>query len=194
MDTNAALENPRSVPGTRVFPKGLDFGCRNSPSFSSSRAPLSLMTPPQLSYSTSSSSSSGVPFSWEKLPGIPKRQTSGRRNNSAASLKLVELLPLPPSVTPRKGGRRPAEGSFGKKGSSEWDPFVAALVECSKDNSSRRHLQDGVSRPKVCRSISNRFGFFSILASCKRTCKVDGSLAPVPRPRRTAANCMDVDP
>lgn len=211
MDANASA-NPRSRAKTRVSPKGLEFGHRKSPSFTSSSSSnssssSSLFLPddstPRSRPSPSPStqlrlpSSSGVPFSWEKLPGIPKRQTSCRRSDSAASLKLIKLLPLPPTATPRKSGH-PAGVSSRKKSSPEWDPFVAALVECSKDDGHRRrhhsHRQEeNVSGSlwagtKVCRSISDRFGFFGILASCKRTCDVKESVTYVPRPRRTTAN------
>lgn len=201
MDSDPSA-NPRNRSNSRIFPKGYsDSGHRKSPSSSSTsssnssssssryfpddsstRSPLSPSTPLRLS--------SGVPFSWEKLPGIPKGQASSRRNSdSAGPLKLSKLLPLPPSAAPRKHGN-PPEGSFRKKISPEWDPFVAALVECSKDEES--HREDASSRglwisTKVSRSISDHFGFIGLYASCKSSCAVDESIIYVPRPCRTTA-------
>lgn len=191
MDFNASV-NPRNRAKSRVFPRGFDLGLKKSPSLSSSsssrlfpdetsaRSPLSTSTPLMFS--------SGVPFSWEKLPGVPKRQTSSRRNDSSTTLKLSKLLPLPPSAIPKKHGD-PADGSFRKKSSPPgWDPFVAALVECSKDDAHRQHghQEQDASRSswtgaKFSRSVSDRFGFTGLYTSCKRTCAVDESIVYVPR-------------
>ncbi|OWM67471.1 uncharacterized protein LOC116202597 [Punica granatum] len=204
MDFNAST-NPRNRAKNRVFPKAFEFNHRKSPSFSSSSSSNSSSSSSRYFPDDSSSGSplgpstplrfsSGVPFSWEKLPGIPKRQTSCKKNDSTSSLKLSSLLPLPPSVTPKKHGD-PGEGSLRKKSCPEWDPFVAALMECSKDDA-HRHRHDQEEDPagslwigaKVTRSISDRFGFIGLYASCKSTCAVNESIVYVPpRPRRTSA-------
>ncbi|PPD84301.1 hypothetical protein GOBAR_DD18759 [Gossypium barbadense] len=67
---------------------------------------------------------SGVPFSWERLPGIPKMLQSHKKKDS------IKLLPLPPPTS--------KEASFNRKKSSSStstavaesfrkDPFFTAL-------------------------------------------------------------------
>ncbi|XP_019157765.1 PREDICTED: uncharacterized protein LOC109154425 [Ipomoea nil] len=112
----------------------------------------------------------GVPFSWEKIPGIPKHSNKISDERS--------LLPLPPPAgkqsfrdefSPRKSGG----GSFRE------DPFFAALVECSKEE---RHKS---SSKIVTKSLSDRFGFMGLYAaaSCKTTCAVSESIVHLPRSR-----------
>lgn len=116
---------------------------------------------------------SGVPFSWEKLPGIPK---SCRRNSSDnGSAKGKTFLPLPPSsTTPRK------QSKLSSSEVAQWDPFMAALVECSRDekNSDPHHDREGRngvvwSGAKVSRSISDRFRLYG---SCKHFSSVSESI------------------
>lgn len=189
MDSNHASVNPRNRAMSRLFPKAFQLGHRKSLSFSSSNSsssssrcfPEDTSSRSPLSPSTPLRYPSGIPFSWEKLPGIPKRPG---RNDSAASLKLSKLLPLPPPVPPRKHGNRPGEVSFRKKSPPEWDPFVAALVECSKDDADLREEDASGSLwtgAKVSRSVSDRFGFTGLYSSCKRTSAVDESIIYVPR-------------
>ncbi|TMW90242.1 hypothetical protein EJD97_016017 [Solanum chilense] len=141
----------------------------------------------------------GVPFSWEHIPGIPKQQSS-RKNSSS----LSQLLPLPPpsrkppnssnkiqrlcdEFSPRKISSTTSEG-FKK------DPFFAALVECSKDhhehheNFSDMWKNTTTSSSKVMNSsrrtsLSDKFGFMNMYASCKRTCTVSESVVYLPRSR-----------
>ncbi|KAE8666529.1 Protease-associated RING/U-box zinc finger family protein [Hibiscus syriacus] len=132
---------------------------------------------------------SGVPFSWEHLPGIPKKlQNHSKKDYS------MKLLPLPPQTIPRPSKTSSFEDMLTRKkpsaGVSEsfrrMDPFFAALIECSKedgDQETDRNLWNGA---KVTRSVSDRFGFINLYSSCKRSCTVSESIVYLPRSRRTA--------
>nr|GMD72677.1 putative mediator of RNA polymerase II transcription subunit 26 [Ipomoea batatas] len=119
----------------------------------------------------------GVPFSWEKIPGIPKQLYASNKISDERS-----LLPLPPPAgkqsfrdefSPRKSAGAGIGGSFRE------DPFFAALVECSKEE---RHKS---SSKIVTKSLSDRFGFMGLYAaaSCKTTCGVSESIVHLPRSR-----------
>ncbi|KAK4802995.1 hypothetical protein SAY86_001198 [Trapa natans] len=196
-----------------LSPKGSDdSGLQKSPFSSSSSSSSSLFSLSQspLSPSLSSRLSSGVPFSWEKLPGIPKRQTSlsGSRRNTGdefAGQQSLKLLPLPPSAAPARRPRsiqqRP-EVSFRKKVSPEWDPFIAALVECSKDDGDGSQDEDADIRSSLWisakvsrRSIVDHLGFIGLYDSCKTSCLVDESIIRLRRPstergRRRQQPCL----
>ncbi|KAF5735413.1 hypothetical protein HS088_TW15G00915 [Tripterygium wilfordii] len=136
---------------------------------------------------------SGVPFSWEQLPGIPKKaQNHHHMIKDVSSMPIV--LPLPPPTTSKRFDSE--EFGISKKvgnSPSDWrDPFFAALVKCSKEDHHRHHqsstdnswIDDG---PKVSRSVSDRFGFGNLYTSCKRSCNVTESIIYVnPRSRRTS--------
>ncbi|EXC03974.1 hypothetical protein L484_003894 [Morus notabilis] len=152
---------------------------------------------------------SGVPFSWEHFPGIPKKQVCEKilAQDQSSSTKL---LPLPPTANKNKNMFRALNHINSamikmKKTSSNIsspnkqqaisksdDPFFAALVECSKgDNDDdddeevdqeNAKLWNIASTGKVCRSLSDRFGFINLYAmSCKRTCAVDESIRHLPK-------------
>ncbi|KAG4984023.1 hypothetical protein AAZX31_10G205700 [Glycine max] len=138
---------------------------------------------------------SGVPFSWEHLPGIPKKQNSKKKLQESS----LKLLPLPPPTTTHCSSKKHSheETRIRKKNSIQSvfqrDPFFAALVECSKDDNEEitsRNLWNGAKVP--IRSISDRFGFISLYASCKRTCAVSESLVYLPSSRRST--CEHVSP
>ena len=136
---------------------------------------------------------SGVPFSWEHLPGIPKKQNSKKKLQESS----LKLLPLPPPTTTHSSRKHTHEETRIRKKNSiqsvfQRDPFFAALVECSKDDSEEtsRNLWNGAKVP--IRSISDRFGFISLYASCKRTCAVSESLVYLPSSRRST--CEHVSP
>ncbi|CAI0396365.1 unnamed protein product [Linum tenue] len=175
---------------------------RRTPSFSSSSSSSSSLNDdsPSLPATPLNYPSGGVPFSWEKLPGIPKKPDS-------PSLKVTisddsnpnpsqKVLPLPPPITPTAASRRfnfeesgrVRRASTFSTSSSRFvvprDPFFAALVECSKGDGSfsdDQELLSGGERAKVGRSISDRFGFVGMYASCKRTCAVSESIVYMPR-------------
>lgn len=142
---------------------------------------------------------SGVPFSWEQLPGIPKKNNI---NNNVLKKKesFLKQLPLPPPLThpnlknlhfnPNIGVKKKFSGSGDH--SFRKDPFVAALVECSKGDDDNDENDDSTSSKvflnvgKVSRSISDRFGFVNLYTSCKRTCAVSESIVYLPRSSRTS--------
>ncbi|GMI83246.1 hypothetical protein HRI_001993900 [Hibiscus trionum] len=136
---------------------------------------------------------SGVPFSWEHLPGIPKKLQSHNKKEYSCSMKL---LPLPPPTIPRTSKSNSFQDMLTRKkpsaGASEsfrrMDPFFAALVECSKEDGDQaaeleRNLWTGA---KVTRSVSDRLGFINLYSSCKRTCAVSESTVYLPRSRRSS--------
>ncbi|KAI4320168.1 hypothetical protein MLD38_033674 [Melastoma candidum] len=218
---------------SRVVPKELHHNNRNRNNTTANlKPPGPVLKPPNpspssssLSSSSSSSSSSyssvlpdeasllsapptplrfsGVPFSWEKTPGIPKKQSSCRRKDkesaaAAAALLGRSLLPLPPSATPPTSRRYTGaadEASFRKKvpfpGTHyQWDPFMAALVVCSKEeghgnnikgNNDRNHGFNLWIGKRVSRSITDRFGFIALYGSCKRAAPISESIIYLPR-------------
>ncbi|KAL2467627.1 uncharacterized protein Fot_51152 [Forsythia ovata] len=124
---------------------------------------------------------SGVPFSWEQLPGIPKQQSPKKKDSSTS------LLPLPPAGNSNPSKKQNQEEISPKKymasDSFRMDPFFAALVECSKDDHGHdqtvgiNHLKGS----KISRTLSDRFGFINMYTSCKRTCPVSESIVYLPR-------------
>ncbi|GAU15956.1 hypothetical protein TSUD_41780 [Trifolium subterraneum] len=138
---------------------------------------------------------SGVPFSWEQLPGIPKKHNSNKNKKSS-----MKLLPLPPPTitTTHPSSKKlnhDIDTKIWKKNSIQSsfqrdDPFFAAMVKCSKDdNDDNEEITSGNlwnnNGAKVSRSISDRFGFISLYGSCKRTCAVSQSLVLLPTSRRS---------
>ncbi|QCE08006.1 uncharacterized protein LOC114190562 [Vigna unguiculata] len=135
---------------------------------------------------------SGVPFSWEHLPGIPKKQNSKKKLQESS----LKLLPLPPPTTTRSSKNLTHEETRVRKKNSvqsvfQRDPFFAALVECSKDDDSGEETSRNLW--KVPRSVSDRFGFINLYGSCKRTCAVSESLVYLPSSRRSTCE-EDVSP
>ncbi|KAK4413307.1 hypothetical protein Salat_2743300 [Sesamum alatum] len=140
----------------------------------------------------------GIPFSWEKLPGIPKNQGPKKK-----AYNSEHLLPLPPAGTTNAAAKKlqlHQELEISPKKSNRFlqrDPFFAALVECSKDDHDHHddehdhHHHHQTSNygnniwkgsSKITRTLSDRFGFISMYGSCKRTCAVSESLVYLPRP------------
>ncbi|KAL3634719.1 hypothetical protein CASFOL_021773 [Castilleja foliolosa] len=118
-----------------------------------------------------------IPFSWEKIPGIPKHQESKKREYSE------HLLPPPPAgnsnSTTTKKSHHHSNTKFVR--SLQRDPFFAALVECSKDDHNHNHGTNMISS-KITRTLSDRFGLINMLysASCKTTCSVSESIRSSP--------------
>ncbi|CAO2835291.1 unnamed protein product [Amaranthus hypochondriacus] len=167
-----------------------------TPKFPSSRRTLSLSSSPSLSSNSSSSFRSfsnedsppptppqRIPFSWEKIPGIPKHQIINSPRN-------FKYLPLPPPAAPVSLKNK----SNYKKNHilCRKDPFFAALVECSKNDHDHDHDHDEDQKDVIgsiwkasSKSLSHRFGFVNF--SCKNTCSVSQSLVFLPtreQPRR----------
>uniref|UniRef100_A0A2P2IU70 Uncharacterized protein n=1 Tax=Rhizophora mucronata TaxID=61149 RepID=A0A2P2IU70_RHIMU len=132
---------------------------------------------------------SGVPFSWEHLPGIPKKPSHKKRDST------LKVLPLPPSVTPPTSKRFNFEQiGIGKKISSEsskQDPFFTALVECSKDHVDQESTSELWDSRKVTRSISDRFGFINLYPSCKRACAISESIVCHPKSSGSSYDLMN---
>ena len=130
---------------------------------------------------------SGVPFSWEHLPGIPKKHNSSKKNHKSS----IKLLPLPPpTITTTHSSKKlnHEDTKIRKKNSIQRDdPFFAAMVKCSKDDDDHEETIGNLwtNGDKVSRSISDRFGFISLYGSCKRTCAVSESLVYLPSTRRS---------
>ncbi|KAL6007775.1 hypothetical protein ACLOJK_033277 [Asimina triloba] len=125
----------------------------------------------------------GIPFSWEQQPGIPKRPNSPFSNSNRHV-----ILPLPPAsisttVTPKKKHQE----SLISAGS---DPFVTALMECSRDQhrDPEPHRWNG---SRVSRTMSDRLGFIDLYASCKSTCSVADSHVLQPRSNRASYDLLN---
>ncbi|KAK3033638.1 hypothetical protein RJ639_033763 [Escallonia herrerae] len=132
----------------------------SSPSFSSDS---SLEESPLISPSTPLRSS-GKPFSWEKLPGIPKKQAPGTKDHA------VNLLPPPPARNPAPS-KRFTRKNFTSDNFRK-DPFFAAFVECSKEEDDGSFWKGS----RVTRTLSDRFGLISMYTSCKSTSAVSESI------------------
>lgn len=137
---------------------------------------------------------SGVPFSWEKTPGIPKKQASRKKENSP-----LGLLPLPPLTAPTFSKRfthQDQEVSVIRKKNNisesfRGDPFFAAFVECCKEEEDQQTLPDIWKGKKMPRNLSDRLGFINIYSSCKRTCTVSESIIFVPRSARSSYHLLN---
>ncbi|XP_071696240.1 uncharacterized protein [Rutidosis leptorrhynchoides] len=104
----------------------------------------------------------GIPFSWEQVPGIAKK------NNHKKTDSSQNLLPLPPSGNIIHSS--PTKNNYNTNRSFRKDPFFAALVECSKD----KDFENGGFKKS---SSNERTGFVvSLYSSCKRTCVVSDSI------------------
>ncbi|XP_021896060.1 uncharacterized protein LOC110813293 [Carica papaya] len=146
---------------------------------------------------------SGVPFSWEQLPGIPKNSHSHNKKES------IKLLPLPPpAIIASKKYTLMDFGLTRKKFYGNHnrcfrlDPFFAAFVECSKDDDDDEQYEQepsshiwrgngGGGGTKVSKSISDRFGLVNLQASCKRSIAVSESLVYLPRSSRSSYDLVN---
>lgn len=146
-----------------------------SPSFSTGSS-----TPSSCEYGSPLSPNSplkfrGVPFKWEEQPGIPKRSPPLPKNQLIKQSPW-DPLPLPPTGPPPrsmssfmwKKSKLHGHAKLGR------DPFMAALVACSRPD---EHNRKGSSR--VTRAFSGRLG------SCKSVSCVVESTVLIPRSSRT---------
>lgn len=204
MDSSATLRSREQVVSKlecdNIVPATKYLSSRRTPSFSSSSSlspcssslgssyfpddsPLSPATP--LRYS------GAVPFSWEQLPGIPKKLQVLPKKKEYSSSKLLPLPPLTAASTSKKfnsenmGDRRKNNSTLQ---TFQRDPFFAALVECSKDDDHHEEMSNSSiwNGAKVSRSISDRFGFVNLYTSCKRTCAVSESIIYLPKSNRSS--------
>lgn len=192
------LSNERET----MFPATNQLSSRRSQSFSSLSTCSSSLessfsggsptnpaaTPPQFS---------GIPFSWEKTPGIPKKQTSRKTENSS-----LNLLPLPPSNTSIPSKRfnyQDQETSMTRKMKNNVisegfrrDPFFAAFVECCKEEGGQETVLPNIWKSgKVQRNLSDRLGLINMYSSCKRTCAISESIIMVPRSSRSSYHLLN---
>ncbi|KAI3983887.1 hypothetical protein MKX01_011595 [Papaver californicum] len=145
------------------------------------------------SFVDSSSPTLRIPFSWEQHPGVPKFCRSKTKNDPS-----LIVLPLPPA--PGNSRKFNLESIFTLQKKSGFtneqrmnrDPFVAALMECSKEKEMDGSLmnaywESGNNNNKVVttRSLNDRFGFIDRYVSCKRSCAVLESKIFVPRSTKT---------
>ncbi|MFS7952639.1 hypothetical protein Hanom_Chr07g00609241 [Helianthus anomalus] len=141
---------------------------RRSPSFSSS----SSSSLGSISFLDDSSTPAtplrytGIPFSWEQFPGIPKKKNTNKVSSQC-------LLPLPPSGNSFRKSFGKDTTPMIKKNTTHEDPFFAAFVECSKDD-------DMSIKGSKMRSSS---GLGSLYGSCFRRCEVAQSIVYLPRSR-----------
>lgn len=160
----------------------------SSPSFSSSNSSFSLdeNIANNSPFSPTTPLHSGqVPFSWEKIPGIPKNKQLSKKKCNDPSLD-ISLLPLPPAknsirkskdATPRTQKKNSSASSSFRK-----DPFFAALVECSKGSDEQGSIGNFWKSSRITRTLSDRLGFVSMYTnSCKTTCAVSKSMVYLPR-------------
>ncbi|CAL9781941.1 unnamed protein product [Musa acuminata subsp. burmannicoides] len=129
-------------------------------------------------------SPSAVPFSWERLPGIPKAQIA------IDARSPDPLLPLPPPLRSATAGPRKKRPIAGLRPAP--DAFAAALAVCAKaprgstigellaasGSAAGRHRRGSAASAW---SISDRLGLLGLYASCKATCAVADSSVYVPR-------------
>lgn len=137
--------------------------CDYSPVFSPPRTPLRF---------------SGIPFSWEQTPGIPKNEIKNKKELSNI------LLPHPPAGNSSSSsfGKHCKEecGSLKKLNNKifQQDPFFAALMECSRDD------QEGFGKilktSRIYKGLVDRLAMHS---SCKRVSAVSQSIVFLPRSR-----------
>ncbi|KAJ4964132.1 hypothetical protein NE237_024071 [Protea cynaroides] len=132
---------------------------------------------------------SGIPFSWEQHPGIPKKILNSR----SLPFKNKPLPPPPPNPTASKKFNLEPILSTQKKNNQDIlhiDPFAAALVECSRDRR-REGLKDCWKETKVSRTVSDRFGFIDLYGSCKNSCAVSDSTVYIPRSSRGSYHLLN---
>jgi hypothetical protein len=97
----------------------------------------------------------GIPFSWEQVPGIAKKNNY-KKSESSQNL----LLPPPGNAL----SSLPTMKKYSSSSSFKKDPFFAAFVECSKDK-------------KLENSTGEKSGFVvGMYTSCKRSCSVSESI------------------
>ncbi|GAB2271932.1 hypothetical protein Dimus_006760 [Dionaea muscipula] len=178
-DPNVRLTTPKLPSTRRSFSSSSSFSFSGT---SDTNSPVSPSTPLR-----PSSTAAAVPFSWEKIPGLPKTPIHMISTTSSSLRKSISQLPLPPIPSREKHGYRTAarEKPVANEGLL-LDPFLAALIECSKDEA--RVVCKGSQRSTELRgsrrsSSADRFGLL-VGYSCKRTCAVAESLVFLPRRRR----------
>lgn len=158
----------------------------HSHSFSMCSSSSSSNSPPWSPYcSPATKSQVAIPFSWEDKPGVPKHHKSPTPRRS-----FQELPPPPPSefsdVEAFQVERRLRRRS--KKRTDDVDPFVSALVECTKQQAAAMSMsKDGRPGPR-------KQGYGSTY-SCIKSCAVtaDAQIAIPTRARQSSRQSSNDD-
>ncbi|KAK9095959.1 hypothetical protein Sjap_021456 [Stephania japonica] len=124
----------------------------------------------------SSFSLAGIPFSWEQHPGIPKKSSTKNTPNKNLILHDQSFLPLPP---PKKFDF--GIGRIGRSTNYKADPFVAALMKCSRENLEEDQWSGINGRPAGMVSRGLKIDRY-MLSSCKSSCGVVEPIAVGSRP------------
>ncbi|KAI3712995.1 hypothetical protein L1987_71565 [Smallanthus sonchifolius] len=110
-----------------------------------------------------------IPFSWEKIPGVPKFVASPMR---AMTPKINRVLPMPPGCF-RQPARRPSKRML----LWEEDPFLVAMILCTKDCDLKYK-----GKGEIKKSFGTKVGMTKFfLFSCKHSFDVEeGNLSMTP--------------
>lgn len=130
---------------TLIYEGSGNFFCKNHNKSRSYSYPMSSSSsPPWSPYcSTEPKSEAAIPFAWEDRPGVPKQ------DKAPTPRSCFGELPRPPplSSTSKFSIRRP------KQRAEEVDPFVLALVECTKQAAAAAAAVSNMSKdaqPRRC--------------------------------------------
>ncbi|KAJ0494285.1 hypothetical protein HanRHA438_Chr12g0563261 [Helianthus annuus] len=126
-----------------------------------------------------SNSTIHIPFSWEKIPGVPKfmappavanTQFSSSGNHPEVQTKMV--LPLPPGSF-KQPVRSVSKSTF----LWEEDPFVAAMIVCTNERDKHNKGKGEVKKSFGTRVLKSK----SFLFSCKHSFDVqEGNSSMMP--------------
>lgn len=158
-------------------------------SYSMCSSSSSSNSPPWSPYcSPATKSQVTIPFSWEDKPGVPKHHKTPTPHRS---------LPLPPQAEFSDAEafqleRRPRRRT--KKRSNDVDPFVSALVECTKQQQAAAAAamsKDGRAGPRK----QGYYGYGAATYSCIKSCAVttDAQIAIPSRARQSSKQSSDDD-
>lgn len=118
---------------------------------------------------TKSNSMIFIPFSWEKVPGVPKYVASptcaseSKLNNNHSEVKRKMALPLPPGCF-----KQPMRSASKRMFMWEEDPFLAAMIVCTRDCDTHK------GKGEMKKSFAPRGHLSkSLLFSCKHSLDVE---------------------
>ncbi|KAF3789168.1 hypothetical protein EJ110_NYTH09782 [Nymphaea thermarum] len=165
-------ESPFPATGRRLSASKSRSRSRSSSSSSLSSCPSGRDSP------TTPLQSSGVPFSWEHQPGVPKH-LMGTPDSRHFCVVGTSLPPPPLSSSPAGAASRltASDSIFTSRRKIKshvkgaHDPFFRALVECSKDQMAETCWQSPKA-PYKFRPASPLRGLDRLQISCKTNCAV----------------------
>lgn len=128
--------------------------------------------------------SSSIAFSWEDSPGVSKYFMRHQNFSSSNYHFNGEKIPPPP---PCAAFRPPI---IGKSSSLRDDPFITALIECTKSTTLGNSKKASIDNNGSSKG-SKKSSYFCMIFSCKQSLdevKVGNfvklsNLPPIPRPR-----------